>query len=799
MTSIDQASYIWTAAGDFGKDIYRVFLRKFTVPAQSGRVCLQISADSTYAVFVNGTRCPMAQVADYPQEPSFSEMDISGLVHPGDNVIAVEVHYKGEGFQTTYTPGMPFLRAAIFDEKQLLAVTDATWRWLAHPAFQSGLQVKIDWQLDFVFCYDASQDFDWKTANAEDSVWQSTFVYASGEGPWQRMRPRAVPQLLQLPMPDVTIAQAGYLIRHAQAGTFAEICASDFLSARPFPAIFSNPYGFSNLDNTIRTRPEMKANGQSPDRTFLKGTDNDQADGYYAVVDLMGERVGFLVLDITAPEGTVVDICHGEHLDDGRVRCSISGRNFTDRYVCKAGRNHFVNWHRRLGCRYLELHFTRCGQGEVTLHYAGMVPLELPLPELVRTEIPDIFLERLYAMSVNTLKLCMHEHYEDCPWREQGLYAYDSRNQILYGYYAWGNYAFAAASLDLLGRGYKGGRYLPMAAPGVIDITIPVFSLVWISELKEYQMYSGDGTLFATWRHVVDAMLDGAFNDPEPGFPSLFSPGNGKDIWNFCEWNGTLAKMTGHPQAPFNIYLLEACRSASLMHRWAGNEARAKELEAKADALTKAIDAYFWNEKKSCYVAIANQEDKFGKEYEHIQAIALAAHLPSDGKARRLIALFGTETLCPLDLSALRYCLVALMERGPEARTRLMEYLRVIFSPNVFSSSVTLWETRHGGDDFNYAGSLCHAWSAVMPFLFGAYILGVKPLAPGFQEFEVKPYAAHLDRASGEIPTPKGRISVSWVRKDGKLFVKVTHPAQLKPRLEQYEECPVADFTCTTV
>ena len=85
-----------------------------------------------------------------------------------------------------------------------------------------------------------------------------------------------------------------------------------------------------------------------------------------------------------------------------------------------------------------------------------------------------------------------------------------------------------------------------------------------------------------------------------------------------------------------------------------------------------------------------------------------------------------------------------------------------------------------------------------MPFLFGAYILGVKPLAPGFQEFEVKPYAAHLDRASGEIPTPKGRISVSWVRKDGKLFVKVTHPAQLKPRLGQYEECPVADFTCTT-
>lgn len=38
----------------------------------------------------------------------------------------------------------------------------------------------------------------------------------------------------------------------------------------------------------------------------------------------------------------------------------------------------------------------------------------------------------------------MHEHYEDYPWREQALYAFDSRNQALYGYYAFGNYDFAA-------------------------------------------------------------------------------------------------------------------------------------------------------------------------------------------------------------------------------------------------------------------------------------------------------------------------------------------------------------------
>ena len=70
----------------------------------------------------------------------------------------------------------------------------------------------------------------------------------------------------------------------------------------------------------------------------------------------------------------------------------------------------------------------------------------------------------------------MHEHYEDCPWREQALYAYDSRNQMLYGYYVWGNYDFAATSLDLLGRGIRSDGMLELCAPAKAWITIPSFA-----------------------------------------------------------------------------------------------------------------------------------------------------------------------------------------------------------------------------------------------------------------------------------------------------------------------------------
>ena len=33
----------------------------------------------------------------------------------------------------------------------------------------------------------------------------------------------------------------------------------------------------------------------------------------------------------------------------------------------------------------------------------------------------------------------MMEHYVDTPWREQCLYAFDARNQMLCGYYAFEN------------------------------------------------------------------------------------------------------------------------------------------------------------------------------------------------------------------------------------------------------------------------------------------------------------------------------------------------------------------------
>ena len=71
----------------------------------------------------------------------------------------------------------------------------------------------------------------------------------------------------------------------------------------------------------------------------------------------------------------------------------------------------------------------------------------------------------------------MHEHYEDCPWREQALYAMDSRNQMLCGYYVFQNKEFAASSLRLLALGQREDGLLELCAPARVGVTLSLIHI----------------------------------------------------------------------------------------------------------------------------------------------------------------------------------------------------------------------------------------------------------------------------------------------------------------------------------
>jgi hypothetical protein len=79
---------------------------------------------------------------------------------------------------------------------------------------------------------------------------------------------------------------------------------------------------------------------------------------------------------------------------------------------------------------------------------------------------------------------------------------------------------------------------------------------------------------------------------------------------------------------------------------------------------------------------------------------------------------------------------------------------------------ITMWEGIGPGGSL-YQGpytSMAHGWSTGIVPLMSNHILGVKPLAPGFKEWEFCPIvnAGGVTWARGVVPTPTGGIEVTW-------------------------------------
>jgi len=70
-----------------------------------------------------------------------------------------------------------------------------------------------------------------------------------------------------------------------------------------------------------------------------------------------------------------------------------------------------------------------------------------------------------------------------------------------------------------------------------------------------------------------------------------------------------------------------------------------------------------------------------------------------------------------------------------------------------------------------------HPMYGSVGYWFYAYLAGVKPTKPGFEEFSVKPYIPKkLMSLNAAVPTPFGDITVRWVKRYGKIWIYVGVP-----------------------
>jgi hypothetical protein len=322
------------------------------------------------------------------------------------------------------------------------------------------------------------------------------------------------------------------------------------------------------------------------------------------VYDLGRETVGFLSLSFRAEKGARLVVAYGERLDEkGNVPRFIGSRDFSVELIGSGEFCNFANYMRRLGCRYLQI----MGDGDFAVERIGLVPVYYPLDEK-----PHFFAntlhQRIYDTCVRTLRLCMFEHYEDCPWREQALYVLDSRNQMLCGYEAFGEYEFPRSVLSLIGKDRRDDGLLSICSPSRNDLVIPFFSLFYPFTVEEYVRHSGDVSLIY---EIYDKMveIENVFlKRMENGIVPSFA--DDKRYWNFYEWNDTLCGKCGKPQRASTELMLNAALSLSLQKMAIladkiGKEQEAKQFAMLSDALNVKIKETFFDAEVGLFRTIA--------------------------------------------------------------------------------------------------------------------------------------------------------------------------------------------------
>ena len=86
--------WIWENSGN-KKDEHAEFKASFHVN-KGDNVQVNISCDTDFVLYLNGVLGGFGQYPDYPHYKVYETFDVSAIVRPGENILAIEAYHGGE-------------------------------------------------------------------------------------------------------------------------------------------------------------------------------------------------------------------------------------------------------------------------------------------------------------------------------------------------------------------------------------------------------------------------------------------------------------------------------------------------------------------------------------------------------------------------------------------------------------------------------------------------------------------------------------------------------------------------------
>jgi alpha-L-rhamnosidase len=774
------------------RNLYVHFRRTVHLPDVPTRAIVHVSADGRYQLYANGVRLGRGPARCDPLWQYYDSYNLAPLLHAGANVIAVLAHSYGQDMAWYQLSRAEWARAfgcgGLFfqcdierpDGPPIAVHSDGSWRCRIADAWQRDVPAGA---VGFPEVYDASREpVGWTELDFDDSAWEAAEVLrrqAFNRGPDVRpfpvMVPRDIPFLLEEERLPVAIVSCAEDDEPESLEDVAGAAAAEKLQP---------------LDRCHVARPEALLSG---DDSFTEV--RTAAGRNVALVLDFGRTVsGYPRLVLDGPASAIVDVAYSERLIDGLVevaRASAVTSQNVHRLILREGGQTWeqFEW---AGFRYLQLIFRSC-ERPLRLLKAAVNFTSYPVSRRGSFACSDPLLTRLWGVGADTLQLCMHDGYEDCPSREQRQWVGDAYVEMLVDFAAFGDTRLAAKLLRQVAQSQRADGMTHMATPGDVPAAwtefIPDYCLYWVMTISEYARYTGDIALARElFPSVSRAMAWFERHLDEHGLLNNV-PG-----WVFIDW----AELDRWGEcAALNAIYCHGLDHAAQIARRSGARREAARYKALAARVRRALNRRLWDNKRGVYVDARAEDRRSRRVSQQTNALFIAYDIAPRERWPRILAAimdegrlratstgpgdpavrdFDEERQVVLAQPFFMHHLHRALTKAGEHRL-LMENIRHRWGAMLEAGATTFWEHWHGKE------SQCHAWSATPTYDLSTEVLGVAPLEPGFRQFTVAPKPAGLDWARGVFPSVKGDIAISWERRRESFRLTVDVPPETTARI----------------
>ena len=696
---------LWRKGAKDNTDIYVAFRGTFYA-TKNEEIILRISGSSWFRVFFNGSYLSEGPFRNDPIHSEYETVPCSAIL--GKNVIFAIVH--SEGIPTRIAKNIQPYFACEAGNMEI------QWTCMQLDAYEQSVR-RINPELGWIECCHIKKLPKHFGADDVDGIWELPVQIASDPyGPLSPVEERPVKLI------DLTVKQIG-------SGTLQQ------------------RFGYENDD--IPAGFYLRS---------LQPAADAPPDGIWLRYDIGKICLFYFDLEISAPEGSVLEIAYAESLTDGRVApyITLSGGPSCnlDRYLLKEGIQNVANITPR-GGRYIELHVIG-DLDSISLH-ACRFQQRTYFSEITGAfSCKDALLDKIWKTGAVTLQSCAEDAIIDTPTRERGEWTGDAVSASL------DICAAAFGDFGLIRRALRHSAYCAAEdgcvaglSPGE-GLCVSSYALQWAAACYRYFTNTGD-------RQFLESMYPYALKNMHY-FQRHYQAGAGLDrdiYWLFIDW-GYCTNDGGSDMAA-NLLLLRAVETMCL---WSGILSDYKTQDSFArwkEDITSAIQTY-----------LSSTGYDFRKVGLQRTALSYAEGLIPESQKKHAVQFIKNhyERCFPNQKTAPR-----LSSPSKNCEQLITPYFSHYVFPLlldcgegefVIRQIKNCWGWMLSQEDgtwlevFDHRWSHCHEWSGCPTWLLSVFVLGLSRRFDIAENcFALHPVHTGIREADGILPAAGGRIQVS--------------------------------------